>query len=688
MNKIFAPFLPPWVETGLQPAFYDMESGTVLQQTARMYAKVQQLTRLFNEFSEDVSNEVNNFEHDVNNEINNFEHDVNETVQEYIDKFVELKNFVDDYFDNLDVQEEINNKLDAMVQDGTLQTIIEAYLQPNVAWTFDSISEMKSATNLIDDTYAQTYGFYAVGDGGGARYKIRKAEENETADNIFTFEVNDGLIAELVKSNNKKFNVLQLGIKRNVNASQNTKLASIIAKMTNGDTLYFPSGEYNFDSKITLLHRMNIEGDPLSTGERDPVFNGSRFKFSISESPANDYILIDCTSNNKTLIKNIHVISDSYEMSCDRSQQSTNSTAVDTFTTTINTPNIIGIKLTNYGSEIDNVIIQGCSKYGIDCGRYNLINNVRVYSSSTAFYIENDNTMNDCNCFTANVGISINGDINLINNFRADEVKRGIWCYSDGNNINNFTIDYALYNAVQLEGADNNFVSGTIGRVGTYYAEKGANEALRSCYVGIIGCKYNNININGSKRNTRDSGEAVYNPCHTIVSKGTNQGNDITITGEPKFLSFKSTKLTTEELKSLITIADGYCSDILHYYAYTYVFNSTTSSYANNTISVTTEPNFYSAPAIYNKTINTLSGTTASFALGSSSNYAILLIVSKSGTSDRGVYLLGYSTATLTLEVTPIVALTGASVTNTGTTINISGLTEYSTVSILSNQPL
>lgn len=98
MNKIFAPFLPPWVETGLQPAFYDMESGTVLQQTARMYAKVQQLTRLFNELSEETRT----------------------IVEEYIAKFTELKDFVDDFFDNLDLQEEVNNKLDAMAEDGTL----------------------------------------------------------------------------------------------------------------------------------------------------------------------------------------------------------------------------------------------------------------------------------------------------------------------------------------------------------------------------------------------------------------------------------------------------------------------------------------------------------------------------------------------------------------------------------------
>lgn len=48
--------------------------------------------------------------------------------EEYIEKFNELKSFVDHYFDNLDVQEEINNKLDQMAEDGTLSSIIGAYI--------------------------------------------------------------------------------------------------------------------------------------------------------------------------------------------------------------------------------------------------------------------------------------------------------------------------------------------------------------------------------------------------------------------------------------------------------------------------------------------------------------------------------------------------------------------------------
>lgn len=91
---------------------------------------------------------------------------------EYTAKFIELKNYVDTYFDNLDVQEEINNKLDEMAEDGTLQEIITTYIQSNVAWTFDTVADMKSATNLVNGSYAQTLGFHSINDGGGAIYKI------------------------------------------------------------------------------------------------------------------------------------------------------------------------------------------------------------------------------------------------------------------------------------------------------------------------------------------------------------------------------------------------------------------------------------------------------------------------------------------------------------------------------------
>ena len=45
-------------------------------------------------------------------------------VQELQDKYIELKSYVDNYFTNLDVQQEINNKLDEMAQSGELGELI------------------------------------------------------------------------------------------------------------------------------------------------------------------------------------------------------------------------------------------------------------------------------------------------------------------------------------------------------------------------------------------------------------------------------------------------------------------------------------------------------------------------------------------------------------------------------------
>lgn len=172
MENIFIEYLPPWVETGLQPAFYDKESGTVLQQTARMYAKVIELNKAFNDFSESTADIVN----------------------DYIARFTELYNYVHDYFDNLDVQEEINNKLDAMVDAGTLQEIITTYIQSNVAWTFDTVADMKLATNLVAGSYARTLGFHSLNDGGGVTYYIT---DTGTADEMTVIAV-DTLFANIV----------------------------------------------------------------------------------------------------------------------------------------------------------------------------------------------------------------------------------------------------------------------------------------------------------------------------------------------------------------------------------------------------------------------------------------------------------------------------------------------------------
>ena len=124
-NKIN--FLPPWAETNLQPAFYDVESGTVLQQTARMYDKVNQLVRNVNE--------------------------QNETIEHYVEEFEDLRNYVETYFDNLDVQEYVDHKIDEMVEDGTFNTIINQEIFGSINSRLDLLDNKKYI--FIGDSYAE-----------------------------------------------------------------------------------------------------------------------------------------------------------------------------------------------------------------------------------------------------------------------------------------------------------------------------------------------------------------------------------------------------------------------------------------------------------------------------------------------------------------------------------------------------
>lgn len=117
-----------------------------------------------------------------------------EATEELQHLFIELQSYVNNYFDNLDVQEEINNKLDKMLEDGVLEQIIEQYLNSGAIWGFNNVNEMKQSTNLIDGSYAKTLGHYETNDGGGALYKITDTEsENEHQE-----ELENGLYATLI----------------------------------------------------------------------------------------------------------------------------------------------------------------------------------------------------------------------------------------------------------------------------------------------------------------------------------------------------------------------------------------------------------------------------------------------------------------------------------------------------------
>lgn len=73
-----------------------------------------------------------------------------EAVEELQDLFVELKSYVDDYFENLDITNEINNKLDSMAEDGSLYSLIQRFVNPLIAEQNERIDEQNAQIDNIN----------------------------------------------------------------------------------------------------------------------------------------------------------------------------------------------------------------------------------------------------------------------------------------------------------------------------------------------------------------------------------------------------------------------------------------------------------------------------------------------------------------------------------------------------------
>ena len=148
-----------------------------------------------------------------------------EQVEELSEAFNSLKSYVEHYFDNLDVQEEINNKLDAMAEAGTLADIISQYLNSIAVFAYDTVASMKTATNFVDGSYARTLGYYAKGDKGGALYRIRTITNDDTVDESLLIEITgdptNTLVAELQLED--KMTVEQFGVKGDNTTDDTTK---------------------------------------------------------------------------------------------------------------------------------------------------------------------------------------------------------------------------------------------------------------------------------------------------------------------------------------------------------------------------------------------------------------------------------------------------------------------------------
>lgn len=185
-----------------------------------------------------------------------------EAVTELQNLYVELENYVNNYFDTVDFQEMINNKLEEMLEDGTLGQIIEQFLQLNAEWCFDTVADLKVAENLINGSICKTLGYYNVNDGGSANYYIT----DTLPEYDYYEELENGLYAILCEQDNynvKQFGAYGDGTNDDTTAIQTAinNLRTKIINKTNPrdlDTLIIPTGTYKITDTINLSPLVKI----------------------------------------------------------------------------------------------------------------------------------------------------------------------------------------------------------------------------------------------------------------------------------------------------------------------------------------------------------------------------------------------------------------------------------------------
>lgn len=239
----------------------------------------------------------------------------NESLQynqtELLDAFNELQSYVNTYFDNLDVQEEINNKLDEMVLDGTFDKIINQNILGNTIKKNDTKFGMKLNAHRIfrkrfnsgvnfdnpenKDFYSHSNGFCMIDNNTCALSTISINNYNNNNAHLMIIDLNNGnVLKEIINdfghanslSYNKKENLLYIaGCDRYVNNS-----SDLI-----GSTKFYVLDYNNLSIKKTIDLPNFISGVSYDN-DTNRLFVSNRNGIEVHELDVNDFNIINTIS--------------------------------------------------------------------------------------------------------------------------------------------------------------------------------------------------------------------------------------------------------------------------------------------------------------------------------------------------------------------------------------------------------
>lgn len=199
--------------------------------------------------------------------------------------------------ENLDLQDEVNNKIDEMAESGQLQEIITEYLQINGVLAFNTVSDMISATNIINGSVCKTLGKNNYNDGNGSYYKIRTITSEDEVDgvNIIALDISNTLIAQRIFTYNEKFDEY-------IKVNNKDEFLKLIQIPNTGIEL---CKEITLDETITPANNVKIKNGTINyEGSDYYVINTSTNNFSIENVTINASVENEMDSYNNGIIKN------------------------------------------------------------------------------------------------------------------------------------------------------------------------------------------------------------------------------------------------------------------------------------------------------------------------------------------------------------------------------------------------
>ncbi len=262
-----------------------------------------------------------------------------DSFQTQLTAFNQELDYYENYFNNLDLQEEVDHKLDEMAESGELTDIIAQYLGLAGMITFDTVADMKLAENLVNGSKCATLGYHSVNDSGNSLYKVRTVTNDDTIDEKTIIALyNNTLVAELIIEDNmcpEQFGAYGDGT--------HDDYSSIMTLLNKTNSCYLNDKTYLISDSLNLNSNNKIIGNKEST---------------IYKTTNNSIIVT--TNKNNIILKDFSIVGST-------SSENQNAISINT------SSNIL----------VDNINISNVSNDGVYINTSNYINVSNINTSNT-----------------------------------------------------------------------------------------------------------------------------------------------------------------------------------------------------------------------------------------------------------------------------------------------------------------